>query len=430
MESIFIYLLLSFSLITLNDVWGQLDFTYLLPKGEAYDFFFVIAVVAGIALFICRYKSIKLSRDIKVILVLFLGIIFYCMINGVYCVMNGTQSAIQTILVLREVLYISVVPIFVAGNYNSKKALQIATVLDCIGCLIAIAEIAMGPLSPLRVNGKYEVGVNYWRSYSDVPTLAFILCPLLIYGIGEGKYLFGKWIDCTILLLLMLTKVLKMSRISIFSLLVVCTIAFLFCKGIRPGIVVRQMLWLILVGIIGTVTLGVTMPQLFVRFRDGIIGILHLNGASNSTANTMSIRWKTMWDRWNYLGEHNRLFWGMGPMHNDLELVLGGGDTWPNNGVVAPDIAYAAILFRYGLIGMFIFVGNLLVAAVVAWKNTNLVMKSFGLFLLASLIEGLSSHSSLAFGAFFKIGILFGIAWKSISQEEQNGEKISEGSTH
>lgn len=418
METIFIYLIIALSFVTLNDMWGQLDFTYLLSRGEMYDFFFVIAVVAGGVLFLRRHQTIKMTKSIKLIMVLFGGIALYCVGNGIYCIVSGIQGGFKTVLVLREVLYLSVAILFVVGNYDYKCALRLMTILDCIGCFIAIVEIIVGPMSPLRVNGKYEIGVSYWRSYSDVPTLAFFLCPLLIYGLGVGKYLFGKWTDCMILSLLVITKILKMSRISIFSLLVVCAIAFIFCKGKEWKTIIRQVLWMMGMGVLGAGMIAIVTPELFIRFKDGIIGVLHLEGASNSTAETMSYRWVTMQARWNYLQNHHKIFGGMGPLHNDLELVL-EGDVWPNNAVVAPDITYGAILLRYGVAGMIIFIGNLLAIAIIAWKNTNIVMKSFGLFILASLIEGLSSHSSLAFGAFFKIGILFGIAWKSISQEEQ-----------
>lgn len=430
LETIFIYLITAFFFVTLNDMWGQLDFTYLLSRGEMYDFFFIIAVVVGGILFLRRDQTIKITKTIKFITALLGGIVLYCVGNGIYCIVSETQGILRTALVLREVLYLSVAILFIVGNYDYKCALRLMTILDCIGCFIAIVEIIVGPVSPLRVNGKYEIGVSYWRSYSDVPTLAFFLCPLLIYGLGAGKYLFGKWTDCMILLLLVITKLLKMSRISIFSLLVVCAIAFIFCKGKEWRTIIRQVLWMTGMGVLGAGMIAMVTPELFIRFKDGIIGVLHLEGASNSTAETMSYRWVTMQARWNYLCEHHRVFWGMGPLHNDLVIDLKDSYNWINNGVVAPDITYGALLLRYGVAGMIVFISNLLATVIIAWKNTNIVMKSFGLFILASLIEGLSSNSSLAFGAFLKIGILFGIAWKSISQEEQNGEKISEGSTH
>lgn len=430
METIFIYLLLSFSFVTLNDMWGQLDFTYLLPRGEAYDFFFVVALIVGGILLVSRYRIIKITNDIKVMVGAFGCIVLYCMLNGIYCVVSGTQGIVATALVLREVLYLGVVAIFLVGKYNPKRAVQLLTILDCIGCVIAIAEVVVGPVSPLRVNGKYEVGVSYWRSYSDVPMLAFFLCPLLIYGLGAGQYLFGKWIDCILLLLLVTTKILKMSRVSIFALIVVCGIAFLLCKGKDWKSIVKQLLWMMGLGVLGIGMIAIVMPELFVRFKDGIMGVLHLEGASNISADTMSYRWATMRARWNYLLKHQRMLWGMGPLHNDLPIDLEDNYNWINNDVVAPDITYGAMLLRYGVIGGVVFVGNLLAISVMAWKNTNIVMKSFGLFILASLIEGITSHSSLAFGAFLKIGILFGIAWKSVSVVDQNGEKIYEGGTH
>lgn len=417
------YIATLFLLLFVNDWDGLIDSSDFLPKGEFYDFIFAAMLLVW-AIWALRNKGqarLKMS-EWKIFLPM-LVILMYCSISGIACVLEGTQAAIQTILVLREMFYILIFLPFLFFDYDIKKMVRIFLAIDIIGSLIKTVEIFTGPLTPHHVAGKYDPATVWmWRCFSNVPMLSFFLCPLLIYGLLKKRYVICKWGDIVACLILFMGRFFDMSRMAMFALLVVCSIAFVFGKGNGWKIICAQLgKMAAILGALFIIAI-IAFPSIVNRFINGVRELFHLYGSDYVSEFNFNARTGTMVDRWEYLSKYNKLLFGFGPLHNDLDIWVGDrGYGSANAGVVAQDIAYGTFLLRFGCVGVILITVMLLWFAVMLLRQHEMIAKSAGLLVIGNLINGICEPQCLTFEAFLVMGVIFGVALKSIRCDKEEG---------
>lgn len=401
-------------LLLINDWEGLLDGSEFLPKGEFYDFVFAAMLLSWGIWAVKNRTQLKLSITEWKILFPMAVILIYCSISGIACIVSKTQGFMSTVLVLREVYYVLIFLPFLFFDYDIKKMLRVLLTVDILGSLIKTLEIFTGPLTSVHVGGIYEsTTVWMWRCFSEVPLLSFFLCPLLIYGLLQKQYILCKWGDIVACLIIFVGRFFDMSRMAMFALIVVCSIAYVFGRGNGWKTIGTQLgkMFLIFCGLV--VILIITFPSIVRRFINGFLELFHLYGADYTSEFNLAYRTGTLLDRWEYLKHHNKLLFGFGPLHNDLDIWVGDRGGIANAGVVAPDTAYGALLLRFGCIGVILIVLMLLWIAVMLLMQKCTVTKSAGLLIIGNLINGICEHPCLGFAAFLVMGVVLGIALKA-----------------
>lgn len=407
------YIITFLLLMVICDWGGLLDGSELLPKGEFYDFIFALIVLVWLSWAIKNRKTLSMQFIDKKMLLPVALLLIYCSISGTICILSGTQGTVSTILVLREMYYIVIFLPFLFWNYDINKMLRVLLVVDIFGSIVKTLEVFTGPLTVYHVQGIYETTtVGMWRCYSEVPLMTYFLCPLLIYGILQKRYIFNKWLDIVACLILFMGRFFDMSRMAMFALLFVCSVAYIFGKGSSVKSIMTQVRNLCILGVILFGLLLALFPNVVMRFVNGVRELFHLYGDDYTSEFNFAYRTGTMIDRWEYLKQHGRLLFGFGPLHNDLDIWIGDRGGPINGGVVAPDTAYGTFLFRFGCIGLIIIIILLLWFAIVMLRQRGVVGKSVGLLVIGDMINGICEHPCLAFSSFLVIGIVLGIAMK------------------
>lgn len=415
------YITTALLLLLVNDWEGLLDGSEFLSKGEFYDFMFAIMLLVwGIWAIKNHTKLNSNVIDWKMLLPIVI-ILIYCSVSGIVCILSGTQGVMSTILVLREMYYILIFLPFLFFEYDIKKIVQVFLAIDVLGSIIKTVEIFTGPLTLVHVGGIYEsTTVWMWRCFSEVPLLSFFLCPLLIYGLLQKKYIICKWGDMIACLILFVGRFFDMSRMAMFALLVVCSIAFIFGKGNTWKTIGAQIGKMLLIFSILVIILLITFPSIVKRFANGVLELFHLYGEDYTSEFNLAYRTGTLLDRWEYLKQHNRLLFGFGPLHNDLNIWVGDRGGIANAGVVAPDTAYGALLFRFGCVGVILIVTMLLWLAIMLLRKKCIITKSAGLLIIGNLINGICEHPCLGFAAFLVMGVVLGVALKAMNEYGKN----------
>lgn len=419
------YIAALFLLLFVNDWNGLIDGSDFLPNGEVYDFIFAAMLLVWAIWALRNKEQAKLRMAEWKMFLPMLIILTYCSISGIACVLDGTQAAMPTILVLREMFYILIFLPFLFFDYDIKKMVKIFLAIDIVGSLIKTLEIFTGPLTPHHVAGIYEsTTVWMWRCFSNVPLLSFFLCPLLIYGLLKKRYVTCKWGDIVACLILFMGRFFDMSRMAMFALLVVCSIAFVFGKGNGWKTICTQLGKMVaILGALFIVAI-IVFPSIMNRFINGVRELFHLYGSDYVSEFNLNARTGTMLDRWEYLSRNRKLLFGFGPLHNDLEIWVGDrGYGAANAGVVAQDIAYGTLLLRFGCVGVVLIVAMLLWLAIMLQRQQEMVAKSAGLLVIGNLINGICENQCLTFEAFLVMGVILGVALKAIRCGEESSDK-------
>lgn len=403
--------------LSINDFFGLIEFHDLIGKGELYDFTFIGFMIVFFTFAIKAKTPLHFAPSQWLPLIPFIILILYCVISGCVLVLQGGQSLIQTAFVLRELFYLFIFLPFAILPYDTNNLCKLLIIFDSIGCCIYIIEVFTGPLLSTHVAGKTQLGL--YRFYSDNPMFVYFLAPLLIYAILQKRYIFSKIWDGIFLFFFILTMLLRFSKMAFATLLFVCTLAFLTGSITSIKVFGKRIIILISIVVSSILLINFFAPQLLQFFLQGIQGLAHItdvdiikNGTTNPAAGSISYRSRTILLRYKFLHEQGKILFGMGPLHNASTVFCDIYDS-ANKGIIASDIAYGAILIRYGIIGIIGFITSYLTLAGTMLKKANILSKSLGLYCIAMIIAAVCGHSYLCFSAFLKLGILIGIVYKN-----------------
>jgi len=396
--------------ISISDIFGLVDLNaWIGSGGELYDLFFGLVLIGGI-LFTLPYIYIPTFKE-EIQVGITVCILFgYIILSGTVLILSGRQSSFQTLSVMREVFYVLIFYAFWKGKYETDKMLKLIIGLELIAELIYFVECFTGPLTPLHIQARVET-VGIWRMYGAAPLYVNFLCPLLIYRHYKKKYIFSKRKDTLLLLLLLGFPVIKLGRAGLFLTLLIVSFSLLDASK-KNNKKFKNALFFILLTVIMSVFICIILfPAYWDRIWEAIISLVKVGDKDYSS--TLSVRTSTIQVRYDYLAERGKLFWGLGPMHNDTTISLTTSiHDHANCSIIASDIAYGSILIRYGIAGIILYILPYIMCIINYIRKSDPFCKSIALYAFSCLVGGLTGHAALCFYAPLKFGILLGIIFK------------------
>lgn len=396
--------------ISISDIFGLVDLNIWIGSGgELYDLFFALILIGSIV-FTLPYIHIPVSTEEKRLGIAVCMLFGYIIVSGILLILSGRQSPFQTFSVMREVFYILIFYAFWIGKYKTDKMLKIMIGLELLAECIYLIECFTGPLTSLHIQARIET-VGIWRMYGAAPLYINFLCPLLIYRYQKKEYLFSKKKDILLLILLLCFLVIKLGRSGLFLTLLIILFSIMDASKINAKKFRNAVFLVPLIAMIGIFICIILFPAYWNRLWEAIISLMKIR--DHSYGSTLSVRTSTLRVRYDYLVEHKKLFWGLGPMHNDTKIMFSADiHDLANNSIIASDTAYGSLLIRYGMAGILLYILPYIMCIVNYIRKRDPFCKAIALYAFSCLIGGITGHAALCFYAPLKFGILLGIVFK------------------
>ena len=398
--------------IAFSDLFGTFQFEAFI-SGRVYDYIFVF--ILGLLIyrrFKKKHVALKVEKEIE------RGVdilILYGLVGGIVLVIKQQQGILLTIFTLRDMYYIFGYIFFMDSMYDVRKVIKTIVMLEMIMCVVNIIITFVGPASWMVVRGGYT-SANVFRLYCNFPFTYFTL-PILVYSCGRKNYLYNKYLDYFFIILYFVTLIVRQGRTALFVAALISIIAYIFFVD-RQSII--RGLKLFLMSFFLVLFAWISLPQFTQRVFEGVVDIMNWGGFSNTANTTFEARTVVLYNRFLYLKNISSLWFGLGPLHGEgyiFENIGYGVHDIANNGIISGDSDWATILFRYGLVGVFLFFfcfGNIIFHTI---HSQNILMRCVALMAIGMVLSAINSVWSLNFGAFFEFGIIYGIALKAEKQK-------------
>jgi hypothetical protein len=208
---------------------------------------------------------------------------------------------------------------------------------------------------------------------------------------------------------------LKLGRTELFAVLVSVVLTYFYADRISAGTLLKKILKILLVLIIGVVALYFMAHGMFMRIVNGVIAIMYITDDSYSS--TLLVRTNTWNVRFQYLMEHGKIAFGLGPYSYDSNLVIDVTDiSGTNRGVVSPDSGYSTLLARYGVTGMILYLYGHLRNYILLRKEDSTVCIATASMLIGMLLLSFCGQTAMGNQALLKVGLLFALCVKDINE--------------
>ena len=404
-----IYVITLLMYIAISDCFGLVDFSLLMP-GELYDVIFVFAFFA-LTVHLIRYPRLKFSFH-KIILLPFLTLLSIAVVEMVGLQIEGTQSILTSISVVRELLFLSIIIVYTNMDYDGQKLIKMLIILDVIAVIVYITEmIHGGPIvrSDIHSRGIYETlaGHRVWRCWVYSPVFSLFTIPYLLMHIFKKEKVFKtKKMDKLIFVIILSGEIAKLGRTTLIAILLMIFLAYLYVDKLDLTRFIRKTLKMIMIGIALSFVVFILFNGLFRRMFDGILMIL--NVMDPNYRGTLAVRMSAISLRLRYIRENSCAWFGLGPLHRDYPLIINAQDM-ANRGVLCADSAYATFLLRYGIIGTLMYVSGCLMNFIRLKKANTYTSYAVSFWLLAILIAGVGGYDAWGKHTLLIVGILFAL---------------------
>lgn len=411
--------------LAISDFFGVLDVSLIIP-GELYDYCVVFLFCIAF-LVLVKWKLVVRRLESDFAYWPFVMVILLSLIQAVNLHNSGQQSLAESFSVIREILFLFVAYALCTLKFQPSAIIKLIIRLDMVSvCVYAIEMIHGGPIFSVALHaaGLYETlgGITVWRSWVDLPVFELFTIPYLLISIVKREYVFSaRKKDMFALCVIFGGMVLKLGRSALMAVAISAMLAYLYVDRPSAGKFLMRTVKIMVIAVVGIVLLYFFANGIFQRLADGLVAVL--NVSNNRYDSTLSVRTRTMEVRWEYLIEHGKLLFGLGPFSYKASLVIDPYDTYATNrGVFSPDSAYATFLVRYGIVGTGLYVYGFLKNYFRLRKHNPKTYLATASFLVGSLIGGFSGYDALGKQTLLKVGLLVALCAK----EGKNSERYVE----
>lgn len=378
--------------------------------GKLYDVFFIV----GVAIYLKRMNGKIIGEAPYKIPLRWYGVWMSYIAFAAFLALQY-QSPYQSFRTIREMLLFLAVYFIAQADMDSDRILKILLLLDAFGSIIYIIQFItstpiMAPMYVQQTIGSWK----FFRSYAEMPFLAFFTIPYIIICKLSERRIWSKWKDMAIMFINIAALVMRIARSVWIGILIAFVLAVLFSESEKRGILgnLKKVL-LILAGIVIIVyVVNRYFPAIAIQFERGITDIQDNSG-------NVGVRTEAFWERIEYLIDTGQIWFGMGAVNADMVIP---GMSGYGSVVKIVDIAYASLFLRYGIIGCaiyFIFWFSTAVSAFrMSLKGRALSVYIIVQFWLATSSDALTEDSLLV------LALLFGLICNDyVNRKEMEREK-------
>lgn len=404
-----IYMITLLMYISISDCFGLIDFSLLMP-GELYDVIFIFAFMV-LAVYLIRCPRLKLSFH-KVTLLPYLVLLSIAVVEMVELQVTGTQAILASVSVVRELLFLSIIIVYINMDYDSQNLIKMLIILDVIAVAVYITEMVHGgPIfrSDIHSNGIYEMlaGRYVWRCWVNSPAFSLFTLPyLLMHILKKDKIFRDRKIDKTIFVFIFCGEVGKLGRTKLFADTLTLFLAYLYYDRLTLSRAMKKIYKMLLLCLSLSFMIYVCFQGLFQRLFEGVLMILDI--INFDYQGTLAVRASALSLRVRYIFEHSHVWFGLGPLHRDYPLIINAIDP-ANSGVLCSDSAYATFLLRYGFIGTMMYMLTCFLNFIKLKRSDTYISKAVSFALLAMLLTGMGGYEAWGKQALLVVGILLAL---------------------
>lgn len=400
-------------------MWNLLPFDFI-------DITFILIMTYFVFSFL-KYP-IRMNKSICTETVCILLLILFGIIQLVYALFAIKQSAFESFLTVREILYIAVALPIAFYTEVESNIIRFIVKLEIIGSTLYILTALLGrPLSPIAYFSGSSVlvgGIDFYRDFCPIPFMAMFIVPFLTIGIINKKYLWNRKKDMMTVALIVITMAMHLFRTRLLIVLAeIVGVGFFSLEQKKRKKIWKKTQRVILIIVVVGIAFMI-VPAIRNRFIEGWNDISYaFSGAELNPYNgTFTYRMWLFSFRIKYLVTNDKLWFGMGAISSrNTTAFFGNGKLGTGmSEIYNPDNAYMTLLPRYGVIGTTFYIMILLVLAYRCIKKKTKVSISAGVFILCAIVEGMSGNSALCEYALMIIGLLVGM----VMEEKNNKSKL------
>lgn len=387
----------------------------LLPIDGMIDIIFFLIVALILLYFLGRKIVIPKQCLSDYIAILFM--VIFALLQLLYAMVGVEQTIFETLLTIREILYIIVFFLFASKKYDYSRCLKNLILFECIGSVLYFITLLMGQtLSPVAhyKSAIVQVGTFYlYRDFAPVPLMASFFCPYIFWGIINHKYIWNKRKDFICLCIILAGILAHLFRTKFILLLFGMVLVSLFGDKRNYVLTILKKLLFLGIGLVILILIGMNFKIISERFLDGFYDILYAfsGKAYDPFYGSFTYRMWLLRSRFVYLINHNKLLFGLGAISSRNNIPIFGGSMFEPYmlTVYNPDNAYMTLIARFGIIGTMFYIGILIFFVVRLLKQRTRLSVATGIYLICAIIEGMTANGVLCESALLIIGTLIGM---------------------